>query len=144
SGFERAGGKPDHDLARFPFGSNLARACDIARSRRALALQARTRPVPRAAFLWRGIQRLQQRLNHKRGSRDQVPLDERCRNTQDAEASPNELRITTGVVSALRPVAHIPVDLDDERGFTREEVDDVIANDDLPPKLYAEETASPH
>ena len=87
---------------------------------------------------------LQQRLNDKRGRRHQVTLDQRPRNAQDAEAFARELPIPSRVVSALRLVALVPINLDDERRLACEEVDDVIANDDLAPKLDAEQAASPH
>ena len=90
----------------------------------------------------RGIPRLQERLNHKRGSRHQVALDQRSRDPQDAKAPARELPIASRVVSALRLVALVPINLDDERGFASEEVDDVIANHDLPPKLHSEQPAS--
>ena len=88
------------------------------------------------------LARLQQRLNHKRGRRDQGTLDQRSRDPQDTEAPACELPIASRVVSALRLVALVPINLDDERGFASEEVDDVIANHDLPPKLHSEQPAS--
>jgi hypothetical protein len=85
------------------------------------------------------LPRLQQRLNHKRGSRHQVTLDQRSGNSQDAEAPARELPIASRVVSALPFVPRVPINLDDERGLPGEEVDDVIANHDLTPKLQAEQ-----
>jgi hypothetical protein len=92
----------------------------------------------------RALPRLKQRLNHKRGSSDQITFDQRSRNPQDAKAPAREFPIASRVVSALRLVAHIPINLDDERGFPSEEVDDVIADHDLPTKLHAQQTTPPH
>jgi hypothetical protein len=90
------------------------------------------------------LPRLKQRLNHKRGSRDQVTLDQRAGNSQDAKASLAQLPVPRGVVRPLALVALVPVNLDNKRGLTREEVDDVIANDDLTPKLDAEQASPAH
>lgn len=88
--------------------------------------------------------RLQQRLNHKRGRLDQVPLDQRSRDPQDTKTSAGELPISRSVVSALLFVASVPVNLDDERRLTRHEVDDVIAENNLTAKLHAEQPATTH
>ena len=90
------------------------------------------------------LPRLQKRLNHKRGRRNQVTLDQRSRNPQDAEAPARELPVASRVVRALGLVALVPINLDNERGFAREEVDDVIANDDLPTELDAKQPATAH
>jgi hypothetical protein len=70
--------------------------------------QMRVRRSPRR------IPSIKQRLNHKRGSSDEITLDERGRNPQDTKASPRELPIASSIVSALRFVARVSVNLDDK------------------------------
>ncbi len=90
------------------------------------------------------LPRLQQRLNYKRGRGDQVTLDQRSRNPQDAEASLGELPIASRVVSTLPLVALVPINLDYERGLTRDEVSDVISDHDLTTELHTEQTPATH
>ena len=124
-----------------PLGSSISRAPSE-------EVEKRLRPK-RANGDMRGqpslsVPSLQQRLNDKRGRRDQVTLDQRSRNSQDTKTSLRELPVASSVVSALRLVALVPVNLHNERGLVSYEISDVISDHDLTPKLHAKQPASPH
>ena len=85
--------------------------------------------------------RIEQRLNDERGRLHQVALDQGSWDSQDTIPSPHELPITSRVMSALRVVAGVPVNFDDEGNLAREKITDVISDDDLTPELDAEQSA---
>ena len=88
--------------------------------------------------------RIKQRLNHKCGSLHQVSLDQRSRDAQDAVPPTLQLAVPRRIMSALRLVTRIPINLDDERGLASEKVHDVVPNDDLPTKLHTEQALAAH
>ena len=112
----------------------------MSRTVRMIAVQSRPISHPRT----RSPRRSEQRFNHKRDSLHQVALHKRRRDPQDAIPCPDKLAIPRSVVSPLLLVARVPINLNDEPGLPREEVDDVVTDNDLAPKLHTEQLTTAH
>jgi hypothetical protein len=72
----------------------------------------------------------------------QILFHKRCGNTQHPKPRPAELGIPAGIQGDLLRMVEVPIDLHDESSRTTEEVDDVIADDLLAPKLDPEALAA--